>query len=422
MAVTSLWKVSSNLNNTVKYIEDKNKTLKDIIDYANNKDKTENQYYITGINCNVDSAYEEMKYVKKIFDKENGILGFHGYQSFKEDEVTPKLAHEIGIKLANEMWGDKFQVIVSTHLNTNHIHNHFVINSVSFKDGKKYNSCRATTARLRNINDTLCEEYGLSKLDENKTKSGLEFKYYLKKDKYKNIVKRDIDIFIQKSNSYNEFIDMLTYNNYEVTNRYGKLSIRNNDYKRNIRIERAYGSEYSIDNIKQRILEEKYNYYKLDEEYISYNHYLKKNKIKTSSIISLYKYYCYLLKIYPTKYSKYPKVLKEDLEKLDMFNKINIFIDKYNIFNEETFNQVDKKLNNKLDMEYSLKRKLRREYNKTKDTDILNKIQEITIELNELKKDINISSNIKINRNDIEEKINKIEKDRKDLDKYEPIK
>ena len=71
-----------------------------------------------------------MKIIKKHYKKENGILAFHSFQSFKEGEVSPELAHQIGIELANKMWGDRFQVVVSTHLNTKHIHNHFVINCV----------------------------------------------------------------------------------------------------------------------------------------------------------------------------------------------------------------------------------------------------------------------------------------------------
>ena len=83
-----------------------------------------------------------MQLVKMLNGKTDGIFVFYGEQSFKHGEVTPELAHEIGVKLANEMWGDRFQVVVTTHLNTNHIHNHFVLNSVSFKDGKKYYSNR----------------------------------------------------------------------------------------------------------------------------------------------------------------------------------------------------------------------------------------------------------------------------------------
>lgn len=93
------------------------------------------QFYTTGINCEDKDAVKQMEFVKTIYGKENGILAFHVYQSFNEGEVTPEIAHEIGVKLANEMWGDRFQVVVSTHLNTRHLHNHFGINSVLFKDG-----------------------------------------------------------------------------------------------------------------------------------------------------------------------------------------------------------------------------------------------------------------------------------------------
>ena len=77
-----------------------------------------------------------MKFTKERFGKTDGILAFHGYQSFKENEVTPDVAHEIGVKFAEEMFKD-FEVVVATHQNTNHIHNNFIINFVSFKTGKK---------------------------------------------------------------------------------------------------------------------------------------------------------------------------------------------------------------------------------------------------------------------------------------------
>lgn len=148
MAVVKIWKIETRLDRTIDYAEDKKKTentdykdmkgnqLQQVIDYAMNEYKTEKQYYTTGINCSTESAYEEMMITKKQFNKTNGILGFHAYQSFKGQEVSPEIAHEIGLKLAEEMWGDRFEVVVTTHLNSNNIHNHFVINSVSFVDGK----------------------------------------------------------------------------------------------------------------------------------------------------------------------------------------------------------------------------------------------------------------------------------------------
>ena len=119
------------------------------------------------------------KFNKYKYSKRNKIMAFHGYQSFEEGEVTPEVAHEIGVKLAEEMWGDRFEVVVSTHLNTKHIHNHFVLNSVSFVDGKKYYSNYETTALLRRTSDDLCDEYGLKVLKKGQYKN-----YKVNFDKY----------------------------------------------------------------------------------------------------------------------------------------------------------------------------------------------------------------------------------------------
>lgn len=431
MAVTSLWKITSNLNNTVKYIENKDKTLKgldNVISYANNEDKTEKQYYITGINCNVSSACEEMKNVKIVFNKTSGILGYHGYQSFGEGEVNPDIAHEIGIKLANEMWGDRFQVIVSTHLNTNHIHNHFVVNSVSFIDGKKFNSCRATTAQLRALNDSICNEYNLSALKEKTTsKNKMDFSYYLKSDRehktnYYESTKRDVDMFIKIANNYSEFLNILKNNNYTVENRYGKLSIRNNKYKRNIRIERYFGEDYSIDNIKQRIIEERFDYSYVNDEYITFNRYLKNHNYKHKGIIGLYKYYCYLLKIYPVKKSYYPSVLKEDLEQLEKYNKINVFIDKYDIHDDIEFNKIEAILLEEQNDKFRSRQNLRQEYKKNKSSETLKNIKILNNEINDINDELNICYLIKNNQKHIDENIKKLEKERKEIDKNESIK
>ena len=144
MATTKIWKVENRLDHVMDYTTNEEKTkneylengvdvydsIRQVMMYATNADKTEKQFYTTGINCDVDSAVEEMRNAKDFWHKTDGILAFHAEQSFKENEVTPEIAHEIGVRLAEEMWGDRFQVVVSTHLNTKHLHNHFVINSV----------------------------------------------------------------------------------------------------------------------------------------------------------------------------------------------------------------------------------------------------------------------------------------------------
>ncbi len=154
------------------------------------------------------------------------------------------------------MWGDRFQVVVSTHLNTQHLHNHFVINSVSFKDGKKYYSNLTNTALLRKTSDEICEEYGLNVLKEKTCKSGINFENFYKKSMrdsdYYKFAKEDIDYAIKHSYTLKQFQQMLVSMGYNYYYRADKLSVRREPYKRNIRVERAFGEEYSLENIKKK--------------------------------------------------------------------------------------------------------------------------------------------------------------------------
>ena len=276
MATTKIWKVVKRLDHVMEYATDETKTkniefrvekgnylvlvndLKDVLDYATNSDKTEKQYYTTGINCEVNSAYEEMMDTKMYFQNEGGILGFHAYQSFKEN-ISPEEAHQIGIQSAKEMWGDRFQVVVTTHLNTDHIHNHFVINSVSFVDGYRYYSNRYNTARFRHISDEICKEHGLSVLPEKPCKkSKINFDNYYKKslhnDNYSKIAKREIDLAIRQAYSYDDFIYLMKKLDYEVMVRAGGLSMEN---VTNEQINRVLGAIFQEYRIKNKLTQEK---------------------------------------------------------------------------------------------------------------------------------------------------------------------
>ena len=129
MTITKIKAIKKSLDHVIDYIKNPAKTSKDLyqeihdtIEYSKTKNMQEEQLYISTINCNKDYVYEDMIFIKKRFSKLDGILGFHAIHSFKEGEVTPEIAHEIGVRLAKEMWGDRFQVIVSTHLNTKCLH------------------------------------------------------------------------------------------------------------------------------------------------------------------------------------------------------------------------------------------------------------------------------------------------------------
>lgn len=380
MATTKIWKVESRVDNAINYIKNEEKTknesyefgmdrfenIRDVLMYATNADKTEKQYYVTGINCKAENAAKEMEFVKVIRGKTKGILAFHGEQSFKEGEVTPELAHEIGVRLANEMWGDRFQVVVTTHLNTDHIHNHFVLNSVSFKDGKKYYSNRENTALLRKTSDELCEEYGLSVLEEKTCKSGINFENYYKKStkesEYIQFAKEDLDYAIKHSYTLKNFEKILVSMGYYYQYRAGKLSIRRYDTKRNIRVERRFGDEYSLDSIKSRILE---NDFVPEEKVIPYKTLASKSfktkdkikrKYKPKGIVALYYYYRFLLGLYPKKNvpHKLTPEMRAEIKKMDKYSEEIRFICKYKI----------EKMHDLTDLEYDKKEELQKVLNK----------------------------------------------------------
>lgn len=334
MAVTKIWKITNNLSKVINYSENGKKTkrtsLDDTLDYATNKDKTEEQYFVTGINCNSEIASDEMNLTKKYYNKTDGILGFHSYQSFEETNITPEVAHEIGVKLANQLWGDRFQVVVTTHLNTGHLHNHFVINSVSFKDGKKFYADRSSYAYMRNESDELCKEYGLNTIEEKPMKyTKIDYRnYYNNYERIYNTensrAKRDLDFAIRQAFSYKEFIKIMNKMDYEVIERYEKLSIRHKNYKRNIRIERRFGEDYTIENIKSRILSEQDIRVPFIEEYnkpFKHNFILSKQKFKVKGFMAIYFHYMYLLKLYPkNSYTKLTPEMKADIIKMNRFS------------------------------------------------------------------------------------------------------
>ena len=145
MAVTKIWAIKDSLQRVLDYAANPDKTeydaLAQTLHYAENDAKTklnESAQLVTGIHCRPDHAWEDMRVVQERFGKTDGVVALHAYQSFREGEVTPEQCHEIGVALARKVWGKRFQVLVATHMNTDNLHNHFVINSVSYVDGKKY--------------------------------------------------------------------------------------------------------------------------------------------------------------------------------------------------------------------------------------------------------------------------------------------
>ena len=426
IAVVKIWKVVTHLDQVVDYAEDHNKTnlsnfkdLNDLMYYAMNGDKTEESLYISGINCAPNNATKEMIMIKDKYLKKDGILAWHAYQSFKEGEVTPDEAHKIGLELANEMWGDRFQVVVTTHLNTKHYHNHFVLNSVSFLDGKKYNADRNSYAEFRRLNDLICMEHGKSYLSEKKTKSGINYINYqnrgIKYTNYYKKAKEDLDLAIAKASNYDSFKNILINLGYDITVRAGKLSIRGKDYKRNIRIERYFGEDYSIDNINKQIkglyLPETRTYYR-NRKPTSILSILSKPKY--NSFYSMYIRYCNLLNNYPNYVKKYPlsSSIKEDVKKLDSFSEQAKMLVNNHIETEDNFYFF---LNDKVNELSNLKQKreeLWKKYKTVNDNEkveIKKEIDNISDKIKEVNKEVKMCEDIRLRKQDVENNLKTIE-------------
>ena len=418
MAITKLWSVKNRVDHIIDYAKDEVKTknesygkehiydLLSVYGYAINSDKTEKQYYVSGINCSVENSVKEMNETKKKYNKNDGILAFHGVQSFKKDEVTPEVAHDIGMKLAEELWGDRFQVIVTTHLNTEHLHNHFVINSVSFKDGYKYYSNYENTAIMRKISDDICREYGLSVLEDSKCKK-VNFDYFynknITKDDYYKFIKEDIDFAIKRAFSFEEFIKILKQIGYDFYFRANQMSIRMPPRKMYLRVERNFGQEYSVQRMKERIFEsfiDKKSWNKREYKFTKGKYYCKNKRIKNvkkGGIISLYRYYCYLLKVYPKRNWQYKLSYetRKAIAKLDNYTSQLRFVEKNNIKNVSDINTIRNSNKEKLQEAYNYRNRLYYSRKKLSNKEeITEKIIEATKYISSIKKDLKICNNV----------------------------
>ena len=271
MATTRIWKVDTHLPRVLEYAKDESKTanpswskdeyqtMRDVMGYAMDDFKTEQQYYVTALNCNADCAREQMQMTKRQFGKTDGILAFHGYQSFAEGEVDADTAHRIGVELANELWPD-FQVIVATHLNTHCFHNHFVLNSVSFLHGKKFNACKESYAKMRATSDRLCKEHGLSVITEHRAYYPKHYAEWEAERKgqptWRSAIREDVDKAVMASMSFQAFLRSLKDMGYEVKTGVKHMAVRPPGKERFVRL-RSLGDSYTEEAIKQRILKQR---------------------------------------------------------------------------------------------------------------------------------------------------------------------
>ena len=323
--------------------------LQAVINYGKNGDKTDNGVLVSSVNCSVNTAYEEMALTKKFFHKEDKTLGYHIIQSFKGNEVSPKTANQIGKELAEELWGDKYQVIICTHINKENVHNHLILNSVSFIDGKKYHNSNSEIAFMKEASDNLCIKYRLSLVNTPRAEKERAFRqnyidYFNRRDEKMQKIITDIDEAIKTARRYSDFKLTLKAKCYEKIKDTGKyLSLKTPYYSRNVRIDRVFGEKYSVQGIKERIYykeKEKIPVANLNKKYyrkVYTGPKINRFLLKTSSFYRLYVHYLYFFGKLPSK-NQYKELTPEYYKQK---RKNNMIFEEINFLARNSFKSVN---------------------------------------------------------------------------------
>lgn len=266
MAVTKIWDIHGRIDKLINYVVNPEKTvdleysaayhsIENVIEYDADAMKTEQHLYVTGINCDENNAVKEFMNTKRLWNRPGGIVAYHGYQSFAEGEVDAKTAHDIGVELAKRLWGKRFQVVVTTHCNTGHYHNHFALNSISYTDGKRYYDNKETYRLMREESDRLCKEYGLSVIKHPQDKGMNYAEWRAEQEGQQTIrgaIRAAIDTAIRGSTTKAEFLDAMDQMGFVIdqSGKYPKIKQVGND--RFVRF-KSLGEGYDVDEIIERI-------------------------------------------------------------------------------------------------------------------------------------------------------------------------
>ena len=342
MAYTSVIPVRR-LDRAVKYVMNKEKTtavsLQDALDYAANRDKTEQSCFESSYACTLETAFADMRQTKEQWNKPGGVQGYHLVQSFAADEVTPELAHRIAKELADRVLGGRYEYVIGTHLNTGHIHSHIVWNSVSCVDGKKYRSnYKSYVTEIRAVSDKLCQKYRLSVIDtENSNHVAKPYAEWLAEKNnqptWRTAIRQDVDEAIQQSLTWRQFLSAMERKGYEVRMGRKYPVLRPPGKERFVRF-KTLGKRYTPEAIQTRILYPQ-NYRPYVEKAPSVQHGRlhsgKKPHRKLTGLRALYYRYLYELGAIPRKPRRPSYVVRQDAYKLDQRIRQMEFLSKHNI-------------------------------------------------------------------------------------------
>ena len=232
-------------------------TLSKAIAYILNPEKTDEKLLVSSYGCASETAAREFEWTRKIAEQKGmnpvRIIARHVIQSFEIGEVTPELAHEIGKQFADEILGGKYEYVLTTHIDKDHVHNHLIFNAVDFVDYHAYKSYKRVYYDMREVSDRLCKENGLSVIPPSQNK-GMGYKEYTEAKRgtsWKQKLKQTIDRLVITAKDYDDFLRLMQEAGYEIkTGKY--ISFRAEGQERFTR-SKTIGENYTEERIKERI-------------------------------------------------------------------------------------------------------------------------------------------------------------------------
>ncbi|RHR25773.1 relaxase/mobilization nuclease [Clostridium sp. AF19-22AC] len=408
MAYTSIIPVHR-LDNSIEYIKDKEKTtrkldtagsLEGAVAYALNREKTELTLFEDAIGCTCENAYADMAATKSRFHKTGGVQGYHLIQSFSAGEVSPELAHLIGQELAEQLLKGQFEVVITTHLNTSHYHNHLVFNSVSMVDGHKYHSnSRSYYEEIRRISDGLCRKYGLSVIQtaDGKGMSYAQWKAEQEgKPTWRTGIRMDIREAVQDSFTWKQFVYRMEEKGYEWKLDRKYVAVKAPGMERFVRL-KSLGENYTETSIQERILQPK----KKHREPTGKTIFQRK---KYSGLQALYYSYLYRMGIFQKRPRRTSFQVQADIRKLDQRIEQMEFLQKHDITTLEQLRTYCQPLEERM---LQLTKERHRLYRADPDAE---RIQEITEELKPLRREVKMCRKIEQHSLEIEGRLQEIQK------------
>ena len=458
MAVTSIWPIKGRVDTVINYARNPEKTresshaamskfheIKGVIEYAADDIKTETREYVSCLNLTSEElAAKEFMETKLLKGKTGGRVCYHGYQSFKADEVDAATAHAIGYQLAQNLWGDRFQVVIATHCNTGHYHNHFVINSVSDTDGLKFYNSPADYRAMREESDRLCREFGISVIEHPNGRGKNYSEWQADKNgnpTVRGLIRADIDRAIRASTTEKHFVDTMRAMGYEFKTRgssgerLAHPTLKPPGAKGYFRFYKL-GPGYDLDEIIERIYENSKRevpFPDFDEDVRKKYPAEKLPHTKLTGLHALYVRYCFelhIIKEHPTSMKRVHFLLREDLMKLDRLDSQTRFLGENKI---TTISELKAKLEGvrskiaeltaeRKDLRNQLKR-AKRSGNEQLIAQIEARVSEISTELRELRKEAAICNAIEERSGQVQSNLEQLtqeqESERKEQEQYE---